>query len=142
MNNISSAIENDISKILLDLSERKVDIINPNYIAAEVERNYGNVDSKHQYLAVMKLRDMVRAYLARKLDPVVKVDDDSQASFFDGALQDHYPAKRQDERVYIKRDLLTDSDIADVISRMQKKSDGLLAHIDALIAWNKSREAA
>ena len=145
MTSINEAINNDISSLLLNLEEKGVDIIQPNYIAAEIEKEYGKVDSKHQYLSIMKLRDMVRRYLAKKLDPVEKSKDsieDMNGDFFGGALQGYYPTKREDECVYIQRELMTNEEIDHVITNMQKASDGLVDHIDALKAWKISREAA
>ena len=149
---LSNQLDGIIATVLLPLEESGVDIINPAHVAAEVDRS---IDPQalspalKTYASMMQIRGRVRAILAARHDPVQKAEEYAASKtedLFGDVLQPFYPVRRRDEAgnppVYIRRELLTDTDIDAICRRMERAGNSLIQHVDALRAWHRSRAAA
>ena len=81
-------------------------------------------------------REIARGFLRRNCEP--PADDD----LFNG-LQARYPIEtpRGEEPVYVLRELLTDTQVAQNVDRLRRSGRARLKHADALEAWGRTRTA-
>lgn len=130
-----------------------MDIIDPAFIANEVDKLIDPETLSPElktHASILHIRAMVRRALARRHDPIAKAKEfveTGQDDLFDGILQPYYPVKRigpENEKLslYMRRDILTSTDVDLIDSRMRKAGESLIKHCDALQAWFKSKPAA
>lgn len=138
-----------IARVVMALNEKHQGIIDSDYVANVVESRIDiHQVSPHltKYLAILQLKQDVRSYLRHTLDPVEVVTDklaSGQDDLFDDILQDHYPAKREImgevKEVYVLKELMTEKEVETVAGKMEKASDALARHAEALRAWYQTK---
>ena len=74
------------------------------------------------------------------------IDKAAAVDMFSGALQDYYPVRRtvdeEEKLFYAKRQSLSNDDIDRIATRMEKASESLREHSDALRSYGNGRIAA
>ena len=141
----NSTIQEHISRVVMSMSSQNQGTIDPDYVANVVESRIDiHQVSPHltKHLAILQLKQQIRAYLRHTFNPVDVVTDrlmSGQDDLFDDILQDYYPAERKVmdvmKSVYVKRDLLTATEVEENASKMEKASKALAQHAEALRAW-------
>jgi hypothetical protein len=150
-NALSGQLETLISSVILQLEANRVDIIDPVYVANEIDRELdpeGLAPELKTYASTMQIRNSVRQQLAKRHDPVQKAKDfveSETADLFGNVLQPYYPIKIESvdgekQSVYTRRDMLSNSDVHAIVKRMTKAGRSLIEHSDALRGWHQSRE--
>ena len=145
----SVLVTEHISRVVLSIKDGNGADIDPDYVANVVESRIDiHQVAPHltRHLAILELKQQIRSYLRKNHDPVevmtAKVES-GQEDMFDDILQDHYPVKRNIlgtvKRIYARRDTLTEEEMEINSSRMERVSDGLAKHAEALRAWFYSK---
>jgi len=144
-NSLSAQLESIVNSVIDPLEAAGVDIISPDHVAQATDKKL-DPDSVSPalktYASMMQIKTIARRVLAKRHDPVVAAEDYAAGAsddLFGGILQLRYPAKRAGADGYVRRELLTETEIAFNSGRMRKAGDSLLQHADALDAWGRSR---
>jgi len=146
-NSQSSQLETLIDKVVLPLEEAGVDIISPSMVASHVQ---GLIDPQSMspelvsFCSTMHIKQAVRNRLAKRHDPVEVAEQklaDGIDDLFGDSLQPYYPIKREGERAYARRDVLSEIDIEANCKRMEKAAHSLLDHARSLRAWFATKSA-
>lgn len=146
---LARQLDEIISTVILPLESAGVDIIDPAFVANEVDRAIDPESTSPQlktYASTMQIRARVRASLAARHDPVKKAEayaEFESDDLFGDVLQPFYPAKRVDDSgekvpVYVRRELLTSNEVDAICQRMERAGNALIRHVDALRAWFKT----
>lgn len=127
----------------MDILSREYDRLN-NAGAVEIrpdvlaQKAYRKIDTKKkapplaQWLAQLELRQMARLICRRHIDGYEESID--QGALFDGQLQPRYPATRNGEETYVKREFLALEERLNNVARLRKESIAKARHADALEA--------
>lgn len=145
----SVLVTEHISRVVISLKEQNVDSIDPEYVANVVESRidiHSIAPHLTRHLAILELKQQTRSYLRASHDPIKIMKtrvESGQDDMFDDLLQDHYPVKRvimgEEKSVYARRDTLSEDEMEINASKMEKVSDGLAKHAEALRAWFHSK---
>jgi hypothetical protein len=146
-NSQSSQIDTLIDQVVLPLEEQGIDIISTDMVANCV---LDLIDPRSvspeliKFSSVMHLKQCVRNRLAKRHDPVEAAQESIESDeldLFGDQLQPYYPIKREGERAYARREVLSEIDIESNARRMEKAAKSLLQHAKALRAWFYTKEA-
>ena len=140
----SVLITEHISRVIMGIKDGNGADIDPDYVANVVESRidvHSIAPHLTRHLAILELKQQIRGYLRKKHDPIEVAAEavaSGQDDMFDDLLQDHYPVKRnimgEVKSVYARRDTLTEDEMEFNASRMEKVSDRLARHAEALRA--------
>lgn len=141
-------LETIIAGVVTELEEQNVLLISPENVANKVDVII-DPDSispaLKTYSSIMQIRQNTRAYLRKRHDPVGKMEqqiEEGIVDMFADQLQPYYPVKRSDGEGYAKLETLTTKEVEKCAAKMKKAGEALLAHADALIAWDRTRLAS
>jgi len=146
-NSQAAQLEAIIDKVVLPLEEAGVDIISTGMVAKSV---FDLIDPKTsspelvQFTSTMHIKQAVRGRLAKRHDPVEVTEQklsDGIDDLFGDSLQPYYPARREGERVYAVKEILTELEVEANCQRMEKAGHSLLDHARALRAWFATKKA-
>jgi len=146
-NSQSAQLETLIDKVVLPLEEAGVDIISTSMVASHVQNL---IDPKSMspelvsFCSTMHIKQAVRTRLAKRHDPVELAEQslaDGTDDLFGDSLQPYYPIKREGERAYARREVLSEIDVEANCKRMEKAAHSLLEHARALRAWFATKSA-
>lgn len=85
--------------------------------------------------AILTLRQMARAICrARNREEQDNVEDGGQETLFEMELQPRYPARRNEDEVYVQRERLTFEERQIIIAKLRAEASAKSAHADALEA--------
>jgi len=141
-------LESLIAQVVTDLESKNVLLISPENVANSVDAliDPDNISpALKTYASIMQIRQSTRAYLRKRHDPVVKMEQeilDGTADMFSDQLQPYYPVKRDSKEGYAKLETLTSKEVQVCAGKMRSAGVALLTHSDALIAWDQSRQQA
>lgn len=144
---LSGQIDSLIDQVVFPMEETGADFISTDAIAVQV---VDLIDPQSlspdllRFASLMHIKQCVRLRLAKRHDPIKKTQEyieSEEGDLFGDKLQPYYPVKREGERHYARRELLTDIEVKSLSSRMAKAGRSLLDHADALRAWFKSKAA-
>ena len=150
---LSNQIDTLISRVILDLESKKINIISPAWVASEVDKEIdpaGLSPTLKTYASTMQIRESVRRQLAKRHDPIQRAKDfagNETCDLFSDKLQAYYPIKitlKNGERqpVYTLLENLTDQDVTSIAGRMDRAGDSLKDHSRALRGWSRTRSHA
>lgn len=146
-NSQAAQLDTIIDKVVLPLEEAGVDIISTSMVANHVQ---DLIDPQSmspelvQFASTMHIKQAVRTRLAKRHDPVEVAEQqlqDGVDDLFGNSLQPYYPIKREGERAYARREVLTEIDIEANCKRMEKAAHSLLDHARSLRAWFATKSA-
>ena len=146
-NSQSSQLEILIDKVVLPLEEAGVDIISTNMVANHVQDLIDPQSMSPElvsFCSTMHIKQAVRTRLAKRHDPVEVAEQnlaDGIDDLFGDSLQPYYPIKREGERAYARREVLSEIDIEANCKRMEKAAHSLLDHARSLRAWFATKSA-
>lgn len=139
----SVLITEHISRVILSIKDGNGAVIDTDYVANVVESRidvHSIAPHLTRHLAILELKQQIRSHL-RKHDPIevaTEAVESGQDDMFGDLLQDYYPVKRdimgEVKSVYARRDTLTEEEMEFNASRMEKVSDRLARHAEALRA--------
>jgi hypothetical protein len=146
-NSLSSQIDVFIDQVILPMEEAKVDFISSNSVAVAVI-NMIDPDCHSpqliEFASTMHVKQMVRQRLAMRHDPVEKAEDFVNGvsnDLFGLTLQDRYPVKREGDKSYARKEVMSEIEVEANASRMERAGDSLLEHAKALRGWFASKSA-
>ncbi len=144
---LSNQIDQLIRQVTLPIESRGLPI-DPSYVANEVDKlvdPMSNSPDLKTYCFISDVAQKTRKYLAKRHDPIAKMQDalesDKQDDLFGDELQDYYPVKREGKALYIKKEELTEVDVKIICERMRKAGESLIKHANNLEAWHFSKAA-
>lgn len=148
-NSHAAQLDGVIDRVLLPMESAQVDIINvPNVSERVLELLDPGKDSPPlvRWATMMHVKQTVRTRLAKRHDPVEIARDmisggDVTDDLFGDTLQPYYPIRRNGERGYARREVLTQAEIEINARRMEKAGNALLTHARALRAWFTTKAA-
>lgn len=146
-NPLAGQIETLIDKVVLPMEEAQVDFISTDAVAARV---VDLIDPESvspellKFASLMHVKQLVRQRLAKRHDPVEIAEDYANGAnddLFGNSLQPYYPANRNGEKSYARKEVLSRIEIEANCRRMEKAGHSLLEHANALRAWFFSQPA-
>ena len=112
------------------IAERMLELIDPRHLAPELE----------QLAAIEGMSQRARSWLRSKRDDIADTRPNAEPDLFEGDLPKRVAICRNDEFVYMARDLTTPDEIDDYIRQRRRAVSTEQRRLQALQRWNEARK--